>query len=358
MTTALSLIPELEGMTDRADPMRRSKAVRQIADLFVSHADQFAAEHSAFFDQVLGQLVPRTEMATRAHVAQRLGPLINAPASTMKRLAKDDEISVAGPVLSTSPLIDDDMLVEIARQKGQGHLSAIATRASVNPDVSDVILRRGDREVVRTIAGNQGAAFSPHGYSNLVKRAENDGMLAFAVGQREDLSEAHLKDLLTGTVDIVRRRLLAAANPERRAEISSVIAEVAGMPDPVGQKHDFTAAKRAIVELHRAGELNEASIAALAQARKCEETIVALSAISGVPIETMDRLVLGDRLDPILVVGRGLGFDWDSVRAITLLRLSPDKVPSAPDMEIARAHFERLSALTAQRAMKFWQMRR
>lgn len=358
MTAVASLISEIDMINDRADPVRRSKAVRQIADLFLLHADAIGGEYSVVFDQILGQLVPRAEIATRMHVAQQLGPLANAPASTMRRLAKDDEILVAGPVLSASPLIDDEMLIDIARQKGQDHLSAIAARPVVAPGVTDVILRRGDREVVRTVAGNDGAEFSPDGYANLVKRAGNDGMLAIAVGQRTDISEAHLKELVTGSVDLVRRRLLQSANPERRAEISSVIAEVAGIPDPVGQTRDYRPAQRVILALHKSGDLNQAAIAELARTRKHEETIAALSAVSGISVETVDRLVLGEKVDPILVIGRGLGFDWDTVRAIMLLRLGADKIPSTPDFEIARGNFERLSASTAQHVMRFWQTRR
>lgn len=358
MTGAASLIPELEAMSNRADPARRSKAAREIADLFQSHSEQFDARYSAFFDQVLGQIVPRTEAATRAHVAQRLAGLANAPASTVKRLAKDDEISVAGPVLSASPLIDEELLIEIARSKGQDHLSAIATRPAITTTVTDVILRRGDREVVRTVAGNQGATFSQDGYAKLVKRAGHDGMLAVTVGQRADISPSHLKDLITDAVDIVRRRLIAAADPQRKSEISSVIADVAGLPDPVGQMRDYKPAQRVILDLHRAGDLNEAAIAGMARAHRCEEVIAGLAAISGVPIESVDRLVLGERSDPILVFGRGLGFDWESVRAIILLRLGPNKVPSGPDMDIAQGNFERLAPSTAQSVLRFWQLRR
>ena len=66
----------------------------------------------------------------------------------------------------------------------------------MSPDLTDVIVRRGDRDVVRRAAGNAGAAFSQAGYSALIKRASHDGVLTLAVGQRADLSAPQLKDLL------------------------------------------------------------------------------------------------------------------------------------------------------------------
>ena len=95
---------------------------------------------------------------------------------------------IAGPLLRRSPVIDEQMLIEIASAKGQGHLLAMAERPTLSPDLTDVIVRRGDRDVVRRAAGNAGAAFSQDGYSTLIKRASQDGVLTLTVGQRDDLS--------------------------------------------------------------------------------------------------------------------------------------------------------------------------
>ena len=61
--------------------------------------------------------------------------------------------------------------------KGQGHLLAMSERPALSPDLTDVIVRRGDREVVRRAAGNAGARFRSDGYSALIKRAGQDGVL-------------------------------------------------------------------------------------------------------------------------------------------------------------------------------------
>ena len=93
----------------------------------------------------------------------------------------------------------------------------MSERPTLSPDLTDVIVRRGDREVVRRAAGNAGAAFSQAGYSALIKRAGQDGVLTLAVGQRADLSAPQLKDLLAGSIDIVRRRLFEVVKPERQS---------------------------------------------------------------------------------------------------------------------------------------------
>src|SRR5207237_4829938 len=131
-----------------------------------------------------------------AALAERLSLLANAPRTLVGQLAHEDEIAIAGPLLRRSPVIDEQVLVEIANAKGQGHLLAMAERPKLSPDLTDVMVRRGDRDVVRRTAGNAGAAFSSDGYSTLIKRAGQDGVLTIKLGQRADLSSDPLQDLL------------------------------------------------------------------------------------------------------------------------------------------------------------------
>src|ERR1700744_1236425 len=233
MTIARSLIPELEEIVRHGDSKRRSQAARRIAELFLQGAANFRPDHVDLFDGILVDLVPHTEIGVRADLAERLSILANAPRVLVGQLAQEGEISIAGPLLRRSPVIDEQVLIEIARLRGQDHLLAMSERPTLSPDLTDVIVRRGGREVVRRAARNEGAAFSQAGYSTLIKRASQDGVLTLAVGQRADLSAPQLKDLLAGSIDIVRRRLLDVVKPERQSAIKVMISEISGVPAPV-----------------------------------------------------------------------------------------------------------------------------
>ncbi len=231
----------------------------------------------------------------------------------------------------------------------------MSERPTLSPDLTGVIVRRGDREVVRRVAGNAGALLSPNGYSALIKRASDDGVLALTVGQRDDLSEFQLKNLLEGSVDVIRRRLFEVVKPGRQAAISRAIGEISGAIEVVEGHRDFGPAQRTILALHRAGELNEAALLGFAKTHKYEEAVAALSAMSGVKIATLDQLIAGDRYDPILIVGKTIGLEWATVRALILLRLGPNWVPSPADIENSRVNFARLMPQTAERVVGFWQ---
>ena len=164
-----------------------------------------------------------------------------------------------------------------------------------------------------------------------------------------------MKDLLEGSIDIIRRRLMEVVKPVRQAAISRAMNEISGAIEVVESRRDFVPAQRTILALHRAGELNEAAVLGFAKAYKYEEAVAALSAMSGVKIATLDRLIAGDRYDPILIIGKTVGLEWATVRSLILLRLGPSRVASPADIESARVNFGRLMPSTAERVVGFWQ---
>jgi hypothetical protein len=208
--------------------------------------------------------------------------------------------------------------------------------------------------VVRRAAGNAGAEFSENGFTELVKRAGQDGVLTLAVGRRTDLSDVHLKELLAGSLGVVRRRLLDVVKPERRLAIAQAMDELSLLAEQVAGARDFAPAQRAILALHHAGGLNEAALLDFAKSYRYEESITALAAILGIKIATLDRLISGDRHDPILIVGKALGLEWATVRALILLRLGPNRIVAPADIESCRVKFARLMPSTAERVVSFW----
>src|SRR5271154_4734001 len=119
MTVATSLIPGLDEIVRNGDRKRRAEAATRIAALFLEDAAKLRPDHVDLFDGLLIDLVPHAELINRAELAERLSLLANAPRTLVGRLARENEILVAGPLLRRSPVIDENALLEIARAKGQ-----------------------------------------------------------------------------------------------------------------------------------------------------------------------------------------------------------------------------------------------
>ncbi|KAB2882485.1 MAG: DUF2336 domain-containing protein [Pseudorhodoplanes sp.] len=355
MPPVASLIPELEEVLQHGSPEKHGDVLRQITTLFLQSAPRFNEDHIRLFDDVFGRLIEEIESKARAELSRRLAPIANAPTELIRRLAEDDDIMVAGPVLAKSPRLADTDLLSIARSKGQSHLYAISGRENLNESITDVLVSRGDQDVVRKVAENPGARLSDSGYARLVKRAERDSALAESVAQRSDIPAYLFRELLLRATEVVQRRLLAAAKPETQAEIRRVLAKVstevgAGVP----ADRDFSAAWADIDKLAAAGTLDERCLADHAGKGRYEHTVVALSKLCAVPIEVVDKLMNGERPDPILILCKANGFSWSTARALILVRPGLGGKSSAT-LDEAQANFERLSPATAQRVVRFWQ---
>jgi uncharacterized protein (DUF2336 family) len=156
MNAAASLLPELEDVVQHGSAEKRAKTLRRITSLFLDGAANFTDEHVALFDDVIGALIEEIEVKALAELARRLAPVPNAPHGVVTTLAKNDDISVAGPVLRQSHLADPD-LKYIAETKSQAHLLALSTRLGLSETLSDVLVRRGDSDVARSVATNHKA---------------------------------------------------------------------------------------------------------------------------------------------------------------------------------------------------------
>ncbi|MGH9810810.1 MAG: DUF2336 domain-containing protein, partial [Terriglobia bacterium] len=264
MGVPASLLPELEDVVQHGSAEKRAETLRRITSLFIDGAGVFSNEHVALFDDVIGYLIEEIEAKALAELARRLAPVQNAPQRVMRTLSENDDIAVAGPVLKQAKLNDPE-LMQIAGQKSQAHLLALSERANVSEALADIIVERGDREVARSIATNQQAQLSEGAFSNLVKRAEIDGVLAEKVGLRTDIPPRLFRQLLMQATDVVQKRLLAHAKPDTQAEIRRVLAKVSDEVAARASPRNYTAALAAVRALHKERKLTEADIAGYAK---------------------------------------------------------------------------------------------
>ena len=356
MGASLSLIPELEEVVQHGSRQKRVETLRRITALFLDGARSYNDQHVGLFDDVFGILIEEIEAKARAELANRLAPVGNAPVNVLRRLAQDDDIAVAGPVLKLASRLPEDDLVGVARTKSQAHLQAISACPTLGEAVTDELVRRGDREVALRIADNRGARISKTGFSRLIERAEKDGTLAEKVGLRPDIPAPMFRELLTKATAVVRKRLLASARPDFNAEIRQALARVSQEVGTRVAPRDYAAAQRTVLSLDRAGRLTEAALASFCSEGKYEEAVAALAALAKVPIPVADRLMGGERPDPILILGKAAGLSWATVKALIMAR--PDQTgTSSQGLDAALANFGRLSKSTAQRVVRFWQVR-
>ena len=213
MNGTLSLLDELETTLASGSSSRGIAILTSVTDLFINGAPRFSEDQIGVFDDVMARLMVKIEAKARAKLAQRLAPIANAPCNVIQLLASDDDIEVARPVLTRSERLSEHTLVATANSKSQQHLYAITQRDALSEAVTDILVERGDRDVVHAVAKNRGARFSDAGFRALVTRSNGDDALASEVGMRGDIPRPHFLMLLEKASSAVRARL-AAENPQ------------------------------------------------------------------------------------------------------------------------------------------------
>jgi uncharacterized protein (DUF2336 family) len=204
-----SLIDELQNAISSGDECRRLSMLERVSDLFMAGSRYYSDEQLALFDDVLAQLTAKIEVNARAKLSRLLARTDRTVPKVIRLLAFDAVIEVAAPVLSQSPQLSDDDLVENASTKGQDHLLAIAQRIRLSELVTDVLVNRGDRRVRRSVAGNPGARLSLAGYEKLTTHARSDRALVHVMLCRSDVPRQCFLKLIENASASVRAKFEA-----------------------------------------------------------------------------------------------------------------------------------------------------
>jgi uncharacterized protein (DUF2336 family) len=355
VSTSESLLDELQSTLAHGTVARRVETLRRVTDLFINGAVEFSDDQIALFDDVFQCLIHHIETSARALLSNRLAPIDRAPPATVRALAFDDVIEVAGPVLSQSERLDDEALIETARNKSQAHLMAISTRKVLSGAVTDVLVQRGNDDVVQSTVNNPGAQFSERGFTSLVDRAEGNDSLATCIGLRPNLPRHVYLKLLAKASDTVRARLEAAQQPV--AEISNAVREATRMARTAPSAiTEATAIAHALVRsLYEDGRLDEFQVTAFADASKFDEANAALAALAGVPVSIAEAMMVETRAEGVMILAKVSGMSWSTVRALINMRDHlAGKEPS--DLNACKATYERLRPSTAQQVLRFHRM--
>src|SRR4051795_7262482 len=363
---ALSIVDELEAAINIGSTEKSLATIGRVTDLFLVSAAGVNAEQLELFYNVLERLIKTIEIRALADVSARmalaeisvkLAPVPQAPPAAIRRLAANDEIEVAGPVLTESARLSTEDLVQIAQSKSEQHLLAIAGRWWLKEVITDALLARHYPSVSRRVMTNPGARVSAAGFAIVVAQAESDPELAVETGIRIDLPGELRGRLLRQATEAVRSRLLSRAPPHLFEEIRTAIGGVsAGVDREMSKVRDFGTAKRLVARLCDRGELNEATLLGFAKQRKYEETVAALAELSQSTIEVVRPLMQSLRDDGLLVPCKAAGLGWETVHAILESRFTTGSM--APG-ELARAklQFAGLTPENSQRLLRFWQVR-
>jgi uncharacterized protein (DUF2336 family) len=353
---APSLLQELDDAVSRGSAESRLRALWHTTDLLI--AGTYTEDQIWTFGEVIGRLASEIEVAARTQLAKRLARIDNAPIKIINKLAFDDSIDVAGPILRYSERLDVRTLVDNVRTKSQSHLLAISKRNSIAIPVTDELVARGNQKVVSSVAANKGARFSNFGFLHMIKRSESDSILAEQLGLRKDIPRHLFQQLIAKASDDVKKKL-ARERPDIASQILSSVTDVTGaLHSKFGpaSKNYFTA-KRVVARKHQYGNLTENSILEYARSRKVEETTVGLSLLCSLPVDVVERALIENNREMTLILAKALDFSWETTMSLLFLHAKDHRI-AARDLDGMSEEFIRLNSQTCRSVLEFYRSRK
>lgn len=351
-----SFLDDLEEAVARGTPESRARALWHTTDLMI--AGDFSDDEIWTFGEVVTRLADEIEVAARAQLSERLAHFDQAPVNIIHKLAFDDAIEVAGPVLRESKQLETYALVANACTKSQAHMLSISKRETLEERVTDELVKRGDQDVVNSVAGNTGAKFSDFGFLNMVQRAEGDSILAEQLGLRKDIPRHVFQQLIAKATADVRTRL-ESERPDMARQIQSSVTDLGGELQskfgPVSRTHFV--AKRVVTTQHKSGNLNEASISTYARSHRLEEVTIGLSLLCGLPNDVIERALFDKNREMLLILAKALDFSWATMMALLFLGAKDHRI-TASELKRLETDYGNLNIETTRSVLAFYQSRK
>ena len=269
--------------------------------------------------KVLSVLAADRSDAVRRLLAEAVKDLVHAPRPVVQTLARDRDFAVAEPILRHTPQLDDDDLVELAREAGgSDRLGAIAKRSNLSSRVADVIARSQDTSAVAALLSNQSAQIREDTLDFLLEKApaveqwheplvRREDLQGPAIGRLAQFVTMALVEVLTkhpaadpGTAtrvaETLRARLERGGAPVSDADLATAMgrtdtaaekAAPAAADEPASEEDEL---KRVYTEA-RAGKIGEEDIDDAIFAGKRAYVLAALAGRARIPVSTADRIL-------------------------------------------------------------------
>jgi len=271
------------------------------------------------------QLVP-----VRQAMAEAVKDLKDVPADVVRRLARDDVIEVAGPVLRFSPLLTDDDLISIIRADPvPGALSAIARRDTVAERVSDSIVARADEAAVADLLANPKAQIREETLDVILDQASAVEIWHQPLTRRPMLSPRAITRLAEFIAESMLDALRARADLDGETAVKLAdavrvrLARKASGSEPAAEGPDEEARR-----LHAEGALDESILAERLAAGRRDFVVAGLALRAALDRRSVERILAAQSAKAALALcwKAALGMGFATQLQSRLARVPPNKI--------------------------------
>jgi hypothetical protein len=347
-----SLVQDIESALGNDSGERRNVLLQRITGLFIDQVPDLNDEHISIFDEVILCLALEIEIEARIELSERLADLQRGPRRTIQNLAHDEEIDVAKPVIERSPCISEEDLTFIARERPETFLRALSNRGTLPSTVTDILLERGNDEVVQTVASNNRQMLSDVGLRLLAERATADNRLYRLLRGRPDLALRHVGAILEAAKHRVKSEM--GDLPDQPDILERALSENGPSlfinPEVLGLGGKGEGPAEATI-VWPSWPTSPDRIARQIDMGQIADALAGIAYLAEISRESVEAAYSNVQFDSLLFMARAVDLDWPAFLA--LLKAKEGGILSREQQDRAHASFHALSKSTAKRVMQF-----
>ena len=300
---------------------KRRELMSQLADILTEDVESNSDESEAILGETLVILLDQVGEDGRAELADRVAPVGFTPHNLVKKLASDESVRVAEPVLEQSPVLTNEDLIEIASRQSEGHLLAMSRRSQLNSQVTDAIIELGTESVCESITSNSGAQISPSGFVRLSEMASASEGVAAALSQRLDIP-AEVTEKVIAKLPLkhqISLEALWAADGSGRQEFLEAASEQVGSAR-LSKRRGVLQAKVAVKEILSGTRSINKTIYDFAGSNLLNETAYVIGAVAKLPDKYVKAALLKQDGASIALVCSSINMDDRAFEEVTRMR--------------------------------------
>lgn len=260
-------------------------------------------------------LARQAERDIRKALAERLAHADWAPPSLVNVLALD-EIEIAAPILASSPVLQDDDLLQILIQASLDHQIAVARRPQISGRIADAVIERGVPAVLAALATNRTAQISGEGFRRLVDHSRRIAALRGPLSRHPGLSQALAEQMYQWVGAALRESITTRFNVDDRKLGTAVYDAVEGVMRQA-RPEDFTPdtpereemERRLVAKLQAAGQLKPAMLIRAVRERRMSLLVHGLSALGGYTVNQVRQALNAPKPEALYYACSSVGID-------------------------------------------------
>lgn len=175
-----------------------------------------SGELSPVLAEIFLTLARQAERDVRRILSEKLSHAEWAPAALVNVLALD-EFEIARPILASSPVLQDDVLLRVLIEASLEHQIAVARRPKISGRVADAVIDRAEPAVLMALTTNRTAEISGDGLRRLVEHSRRIAALRGPLTRHPLLTEALAEQMYHWVGTALRQSIAARFTVDEQA---------------------------------------------------------------------------------------------------------------------------------------------